>query len=90
MITSKQAGCYKPDINAFYEAQERLGVENNLGLWLHVGESLYHDIGPANRLGIHSVWVNRPDRGGGSRRTDALPSLEVPGLAELAQLMFTK
>ncbi len=90
VITSQQAGCYKPNMDAFYEAQERLGVGDDMGQWLHVGESLYHDIGPANRLGIDSVWVNRPDRGGGSRRTDAVPSLEVPGLAELAQLMFTK
>ena len=92
VVTSQQEGCYKPDLRVFYLAQERLGLEGNgdLGRWLHVGESLYHDIGPANRLGIDSVWVNRPDRGGGSRRTDAVPSLEVPGLAELAQLMFKK
>ena len=54
--------------------------------WLHVGESLYHDIGPANLLGLDSVWVNRPDRGGGTRPTDAVPSLVVPNLAELAAL----
>ena len=88
VITSQQAGSYKPGLRNFRLAQERLSVENSN--WLHVGESLYHDIGPANRLGIHSVWVNRPDRGGGSRRTGAVPSLEVPGLGELAQLMFTK
>ena len=90
VITSKQAGCYKPDMNCFYEAQERLGLEDSHDKWLHVGESLYHDIGPANQLGIDSVWVNRPDRGGGTSRTDATPSLEVAGLADLAQLMFSK
>ena len=88
VITSKQAGTYKPDLNPFYEAQERLGLDDALDRWLHVGESLFHDIGPANRLGVDSVWVNRPDRGGGSRRTDAVPSLEVPDLTELARLMF--
>jgi FMN phosphatase YigB (HAD superfamily) len=61
-----------------------MGVERDK--WLHVGESLYHDIGPANRMGINSVWVNRPDRGGGTRPTDAVASLEVPDLATLAQL----
>lgn len=90
VATSQEEGCYKPDLRVFYLAQERMGVENNMGRWLHVGESLYHDIGPANRLGIDSVWVNRPDRGGGSRRTDAVPSLEVPDLAELARLMLSK
>ena len=55
--------------------------------WLHVGESLYHDIGPANRLGIRSVWVNRADRGGGTRSTDAVPDLVVPDLAALAEIL---
>ena len=92
VATSQEEGCYKPDLRVFYLAQERLGLEGDgdLDRWLHVGESLYHDIGPANRLGIASVWVNRLDRGGGSRRTDAVPSLEVPDLAELARLMLSK
>ena len=85
VITSQQAGSYKPDLRNFRLAQERLGVESSH--WLHVGESLFHDIGPANLLGIDSVWVNRPDRGGGSRRTDAVPSLEVPDLTTLAGMM---
>ena len=87
VITSQQAGSYKPDPKPFYEAQELLGLDDDLGRWLHVGESLYHDIGPANQLGIDSVWVNRPDRGGGTRPTDAVPSLEVPDLAALVALI---
>ena len=83
VITSQQAGSYKPDLRGFHLARQRMGVED--ANWLHVGESLYHDIGPANLLGIDSVWVRRPDRGGGTRPTDAVPSLEVPGLAALAQ-----
>ncbi len=84
VITSQQEGAYKPDLRVFHLAQERMGMENEA--WLHVGESLYHDIGPANRLGIDSIWVNRPDRGGGTRPTDAVPSLEVPDLAALASM----
>ena len=86
VITSQQARSYKPDLNNFHEAQELMGIERDR--WLHVGESLFHDIGPANRLGIDSVWVKRPDRGGGSRLTDAAPTLQVPDLAELARLML--
>ena len=82
VVTSQQARVYKPSLVGFNLAQERMVVEKDR--WLHVGESLYHDIGPANRLGIDSVWVNRPDRGGGTRPTDAVPSLEVPDLAALA------
>ena len=86
IVTSQQARSYKPNLDNFELAQERMAVDK--AAWLHVGESLFHDIGPANNIGIDSVWVNRPDRGGGSRRTDAVPSLEVPNLAELAGLMF--
>ena len=56
---------------------------------LHVGESLYHDVGPAHSLGIASVWVNRRQgkASAASKLTDARPDVEVSnveGLAELA------
>ena len=86
VVTSQQEESYKPDLRVFYLAQERMGVEFRNDRWLHVGESLYHDIGPANQLGIDSVWVKRPDRGGGTRPTDAVPSLTVPDLGALAAL----
>ena len=85
VVTSQQVRTYKPDLRAFDTALERMVCDK--GQWLHIGESLYHDIGPANRMGINSVWVNRPDRGGGSRRTDAAPDLVVADLAELARIM---
>ena len=83
-ITSQQVSAYKPDLRGFNIALERMGCDRER--WLHIGESLYHDIGPANRLGVASVWVNRPDRGGGTRPTDAVPDLEVADLAELARI----
>ena len=85
VITSQQAGAYKPNLSSFELAEAAMGV--NKERWLHVGESLYHDIGPANQLGIRSVWVNRADRGGGTRKTDAVPDLVVPDLAALAEIM---
>ena len=84
VVTSQQAGSYKPDLRNFDLAQERMGVEKDG--WLHVAESLYHDIGPANRIGIDSIWVNRASRGGGTRRTDVVPTRVVPELATLAEL----
>ena len=87
VITSQQARSYKPDLRNFHLARQRMGVEN--ANWLHVGESLYHDIGPANLLGIESVWVKRLDRGGGTCPTDAVPSLQVPDLAALAHAATT-
>ena len=82
VVTAEQVGSYKPDMRNFEVARERMGVEKER--WLHVAESLYHDIGPANRLGIASVWVSRADRGGGTRRSDAVPDVEVADLEMLA------
>lgn len=85
VITSQQAKAYKPNPRGFELAETVMGVDKER--WLHVGESLYHDIEPANRLGIRSVWVSRPDRGGGTRPIDAKPDLTVPDLAALAEIM---
>ena len=84
VVTAEQARSYKPSRRNFDLAAERMGVET--GAWLHVAESLFHDIGPANRLGIASVWVNREGRGGGTRRIDAVADLVVSDLGELAGL----
>ena len=85
VVTAEQVRSYKPDIRNFKAACARMAVEKQN--WLHVAESLYHDIAPANRLGISSTWVNRSDRGGGTRQTDAVPDLEVPDLATLTELL---
>ena len=85
VITSQQAKAYKPNSRSFELAETVMAVDKER--WLHVGESLYHDIEPANRLGIRSVWVNRPDRGGGTRPIDAKPDFTVPDLAALVGIM---
>ena len=84
VVTAEQVRSYKPTMRNFEVARERMGVEKER--WLHVAESLHHDIGPANRLGIASVWVNRADRGGGTRRSDAVPDVEVPDLGALVEM----
>ena len=85
VVTAQQVRSYKPSLRNFEAARARMAVDSDR--WLHVAESLYHDIAPANRLGIRSVWVDREDRGGGTRITDAVPDLVVPDLAALARLM---
>ncbi len=85
VVTAEQVRSYKPDLRNFRAAAERMSVEK--GSWLHVAESLYHDIRPANQLGLTSVWVNRADRGGATLYTDAVPDLVVPDLAALAHAM---
>ena len=85
VVTAQQVRSYKPSLRNFDTARARMAVGGDR--WLHVAESLYHDIGPANQLGISSVWVNRANRGGGTRITEAVPDLVVPNLAARARMM---
>ena len=87
VITAQQAGCYKPCMRMFKLAQDRIGVSREQ--WLHIGQSIYHDVIPAQSLGIATVWVNRPSpRPGAGAATAASgkPDLEVPDLQTLAKL----
>lgn len=84
VVTAQQVRSYKPDLRNFNAASARMAVAKER--WLHVAESLYHDIAPANRIGIASIWVDRPNRGGGTRLADAVPDLVVPDLAALARM----
>ena len=85
VVTAEQARSYKPSLHNFDIASRRMAVRKDE--WLHVAESLFHDIEPANKLGITCVWVNRAGRGGGTRRTEAVPDLVVPDLATLAEFV---
>jgi 2-haloacid dehalogenase len=87
VITAQQAGAYKPSLKVFQLAQRRLGVD--AAQWLHVGQSIYHDVIPAKSLGIATVWVNRPSPrpgAGAAKAASGQPDLEVPDLKTLAQL----
>ena len=87
VITAQQAGCYKPCLNIFRLAEKRIGVSRDQ--WLHVGQSIYHDVIPAQSLGLATVWVNRrsPRPGAGAAKAaTAAPDLEVPDLQTLAKL----
>jgi len=91
VITAQQAGCYKPCMRMFKLAEDRIGVGREQ--WLHVGQSIYHDVIPAQLLGIATVWVNRPSpRPGAGAATAASgkPDLEVPDLETLADLATAK
>jgi 2-haloacid dehalogenase len=87
VVTAQQAGCYKPCMKMFKLAEQRIGVSRER--WLHVGQSIYHDVIPAQSLGIATVWVNRssPRPGAGAAKAaSGKPDLEVPDLQTLAQL----
>jgi 2-haloacid dehalogenase len=87
VITAQQARAYKPSSQIFNLAQRRTGVDP--GQWLHVAQSVYHDVIPARSLGISTVWVNRPSSrpgSGAAKSASGQPDLELPDLQTLAQL----
>ena len=86
IITAQQAGAYKPSLKIFELALRRLGASP--GQVVHVGQSVYHDVLPAQSLGIATVWVNRPSPRSGVGAVKAakgLPDLQVSSLAELVK-----
>jgi 2-haloacid dehalogenase len=88
VITAQQMHSYKPSHRNFEEAIRRSGLDKDQ--ILHVGQSLYHDIAPANELGLRNVWVNRPSIRPGSSAAkpgNAKPTYEVRTLTELSQLL---
>jgi 2-haloacid dehalogenase len=88
IVTAQQVKSYKPSLKNFQEALGRSGL--NQDEVLHVAQSVYHDIVPANALGIKNVWVNRPSvrpGAGATRPAAARPTAEVKSLAELVKLV---
>jgi 2-haloacid dehalogenase len=86
IITARQAKSYKPSLNNFRLAFERIGLPQNR--ILHVAQSLFHDIAPAKALGLSTVWVNRrhdKEGFGATPPAQARPDLEVPDLDTLAR-----
>jgi 2-haloacid dehalogenase len=84
IITAGQLGSYKPARIIFDAALERFQLDT--GRFVHVAQSLHHDIIPANKLDWNTVWVNRY---GEPERTDRdeFPDLEVPDLASLVRII---
>jgi 2-haloacid dehalogenase len=88
IVTAQQMQSYKPAQRNFEEAMRRSGLGKDQ--ILHAGQSLYHDIAPANALGIRNIWVNRPSirpGSGAAKPGTATPDFEVHTLAELALLL---
>lgn len=87
VVTAEQARSYKPSINNFKLALERLRLP--VEQVLHAGQSVFHDVLPARSLGMKTVWVNRPSprpNAGAARAAAGTPDLEVKSMAELAAL----
>jgi 2-haloacid dehalogenase len=86
VVTAQQVQSYKPSIRNFETLLDRLQIRKDR--LLHVAESLYHDVIPAQALGIATVWVNRRQGkpAAATRMVAAKPDLEIPTVAALADL----
>jgi len=80
-VVASEIGSYKPGHKHWDEFFRRTDADR--GGHVHVAASLFHDIAPANELGLRSVWINRLDE-----RTDGVrPDRELPNLNRLAETL---
>jgi 2-haloacid dehalogenase len=85
VVTAQQAQAYKPSLKLFELALRRIHAPAHRVL--HVGQSIYHDVVPAQALGLATVWVNRPSARPGIGAVipaEAKPDIIVTSLEELA------
>jgi len=85
VITAEQARAYKPSLKIFELALNRIHAPAHRVL--HVAQSIYHDVVPAQAMGLATVWVNRPSARpgvGAVRAATATPDLTVQSMEELA------
>lgn len=75
-VTAEQVRAYKPAELHFRRFRERADP----GTWVHVAQSRFHDMTPAQRLGIPCVWVNRA----GEPEPPGVADAVLPDLADLA------
>jgi 2-haloacid dehalogenase len=75
-VVASEIGSYKPALVHWTEFYARTLADKHRHV--HVAASLYHDIAPARRLGLPSVWINRL-----AERPAPAPTLELPDLAGL-------
>jgi 2-haloalkanoic acid dehalogenase type II len=84
IVTAEHVKSYKPRTKHFEEARRIIGANRR---WLHAAASLYHDIEPASRLAINTVWVNRKNEPR-ERLFEGRIVREVEDLAGLANLLI--
>jgi len=81
-IVASEIGSYKPALGHWRAFEKQVGRLPDV----HVAASLFHDVAPANELGVRSIWINRLGEHPGPQPTRELPDLNGLGeaLGELA------
>ena len=70
-IVASEIGSYKPALGHWQAFERDVGRPPDV----HVAASLFHDIAPANELGLRSIWINRLGETAGPKPTRALSDL---------------
>jgi 2-haloacid dehalogenase len=79
-IVAGEIGSYKPAHGHWEAFNQRFGAERRRHV--HVAASLFHDIAPAQELGLTAVWINRLEE------TSDLPrAAELPDLRDLPETL---
>src|SRR5207249_3446378 len=77
-IVASEIGSYKPAHRHWETFFEQTGAARDVHI--HVAASLFHDIAPANDLGLRSLWINRLEEPPVPQPTRELTNLEpLPG-----------
>jgi 2-haloacid dehalogenase len=75
---ASEIGSYKPGPGHWQAFEREVGRPPDV----HVAASLFHDVAPANELGLKSIWINRLGETPGPP-----PTRELPDLSDLPQAL---
>jgi 2-haloacid dehalogenase len=79
-IVAGEIGSYKPAHGHWRSFYESTGADRDSHV--HVAQSHFHDIAPADELGIRSIWINRL-----GERAEPPPTRELADLTGLADAL---
>jgi len=81
LIPASSIGSYKPAHGHWEAFWEQSGADRSR--YVHIAQSHFHDIVPANELGLPSIWINRLGETGEPPPTRELPDLtRAPDVAD--------
>jgi 2-haloacid dehalogenase len=79
-VVASEIGSYKPDHGHWRSFYASTSADRDRHV--HVAQGHFHDIAPANELGIPSVWINRL-----GERAEPAPTREMRDLSGLADVL---
>ena len=79
-LVASEIGSYKPARGHWDEFFQRVAVPRDRHV--HVAQSHFHDVVPANELGLNTLWINRY-----GERKEPPPTRELDDLTRLADTL---